>query len=109
MPKNHRADIDGAHRQMYQYNRKRLLATQSICALCGKPVDKTLRSPHPMSASIDHIIPIARGGHPSDINNLQLTHRACNNAKRDKMVSVTLRQDEIGNRDLPLTHDWKTF
>ena len=109
MPKNHRADVDGPHRQQYQYNRKRILATQSICALCGKPVDKSLKSPHPMSPSVDHIIPVAKGGHPSEITNLQLAHRACNRAKADRLVGIAFKEDEIGNRDLPLSHDWKTF
>lgn len=69
MPKTDRPDVNGAHRQQYQANRKYILATQSVCAICGKPVDKTIKSPHPMSPTVDHIIPIARNGHPSDINN----------------------------------------
>ena len=35
-------------------------------------MDKKLKYPHPLSACIDHIIPLAKGGHPSDIDNLQL-------------------------------------
>lgn len=34
---------------------------------------------------IDHIIPIAKGGHPSDIDNLQLAHWTCNRQKSDKI------------------------
>ena len=30
--------------------RRWVLATQDNCALCGKPVDKSLKTPHPMSA-----------------------------------------------------------
>lgn len=107
MPKVDRPDMNGSHRAQYQANRKYILATQSLCAICGKPVDKTLKSPHPMSATIDHIIPIARNGHPSEINNLQLAHRACNRAKSDKL-SVKLGE-AITNRDFPQSHDWKTF
>lgn len=32
--------------------RRWVLATQDHCALCGKPVDKSLKTPHPMSAEV---------------------------------------------------------
>lgn len=62
------------------------MATENICRICGKPVDKKLKYPHPGSPTIDHIIPISRGGHPSDINNLQLAHMSCNRAKANKLM-----------------------
>jgi len=108
MPKTDRPDMNGAHRAQYQANRKYILATQSICALCGKPVDKSLKSPHPMSATVDHIIPVARNGHPSDIGNMQLAHRACNRAKSDKLIDVN-GKTAVTNRDLPQSHDWRSF
>lgn len=77
----------GKFSPQFEANKRIILATQSTCAICGGIVDKTLRSPHPMSASIDHIIPVARGGHPSSIDNLQLTHRACNRAKGTKIIT----------------------
>ena len=59
-----RADKKGAHRANYERNRKRILATQNTCGICGHLVDFSLKTPHPMSATVDHIIPIAKGGHP---------------------------------------------
>lgn len=56
------------------------------CYLCGRIVDKSLPASDPMHAQVDHIIPIARGGHPSDINNLCLTHAYCNRRKSDKLL-----------------------
>lgn len=51
-----------------------------ICQLCGESVDKTLRNRHPMMASLDHIVPVSKGGaHTYD--NVQLAHLSCNNAK----------------------------
>ena len=44
-----------------------------------------LKYPDPMSKTVDHIIPIAKGGHPSDLANLQLAHRWCNRQKGAKM------------------------
>lgn len=100
----------GVFRQEFERNKKKILMTQDVCALCGRPVDKTLKYPHPMSATIDHIIPIDRGGHPSDIENLQLAHFACNRAKSNKLVeSVGVVIDTITNRDLPQSMDWTAY
>lgn len=83
---NLRADRVGAHRTAFDKNRKRIIATQDYCYLCGKLVDKSLKRPDPMAAEVDHIIPIAKGGHPSDIANLCLVHGICNRQKGDKML-----------------------
>lgn len=110
-----RPDHDGTHRLAFERNKKKILATQSICGICGQPVDKTLRYPHPMSACIDHIIPIDRSGHPSDISNLQLAHWKCNRAKANKLIFPKdgKKDDEImvnnSNRNLPLSMDWGTY
>lgn len=96
-------------RGQYLTNRKIILATQSICAICGKPVDKSLKYPHPMSATVDHIIPVAKNGDPASLDNLQLAHRYCNRQKSDKLPgdgkSKPHPQRDI-NRDLPLAMDW---
>ena len=68
--------------------RKWLLQTQDRCALCGKPIDKTLKTPHPMSAEVDEIIPISRGGSPIKRDNVQLVHRICNQKKSNKTALV---------------------
>ena len=73
-----RLDRVGTHRSQFDKNRKKIYATQTICGICGKPVDFSLKFPDPMSPTIDHIIPVAKGGHPSDIDNLQLAHFYCN-------------------------------
>ena len=98
-----------AFRMQLATNRKIILATQSICAICGKPVDKTLKSPDPMSASVDHIIPIAKGGHPCDLDNLQLAHRSCNRAKGVDIVPQIKFEAREPNRDFPQSRDWKNF
>lgn len=50
------------------------------CQLCGKKVNSGLVYPHPMSWSLDHVIPIARGGEHSYANT-QLAHLLCNSRK----------------------------
>lgn len=59
------------------------------CQLCGKSVDKRLRWPHPKSATIDHIIPLANGGQHVPVN-CQLAHFICN-AKRSNTGEAQLR------------------
>ena len=109
--KPRRANEVGQHRTAFEKNRKRIYATQTVCALCGRPVDFTLKYPHPMSATIDHIIPIARGGHPSDMDNLQLAHLTCNRKKADKLrdIKIILADTTVSNRDLPWSTDWASY
>ncbi|REJ29312.1 HNH endonuclease [Caldibacillus debilis] len=105
-----RLDKKGAHRANYERNKKRIFATQNTCGICGHPVDFSLKPPHPMSATIDHIIPVAKGGHPSDIDNLQLAHWTCNRQKSDKIFRQKQETKQaIGNRVLPQTIDWMNY
>lgn len=101
-------------RRQYENNRKKILATQDICAICGNEVDKKLPKGDPWSAEIDHIIPVSRGG-TSDIDNLQLSHRRCNRAKWDsyareeKARGRVEKVEVIDNRNLPWSVDWTHF
>lgn len=111
MKKNNRPDQNGTHRGAFEKNKKRVYATQDTCAICGKKVDFSLRYPDPLSPSIDHIIPIAKGGHPSDIDNLQLAHWCCNRQKSDKITTNNKQEEKqvITNRNLPHTFDWENY
>lgn len=60
-------------RQRTERNR-RLLAQNDVCYICGKPG----------ADSIDHVIPLAKGGRDV-ISNLRPAHQnPCNRAKSDK-------------------------
>lgn len=106
-----RTDRLPGHRGAYEKNRAKILATQDICAICGKPVDKSIPSPHPLSPTVDHIIPVNKGGHPSDLANLQLAHRCCNRDKSDRLTQgrAPAAEKTISNRVLPLSMDWKSY
>jgi 5-methylcytosine-specific restriction endonuclease McrA len=107
---NLRPDHNGTQRAQFESNKKKIYATQSVCGICGKPVDFSFKFPHPLSPCIDHIIPVSKGGHPSDISNLQLAHMTCNRYKSDKLVEKQVFDDEIkliSNRVLPLSINWK--
>jgi hypothetical protein len=76
--------------------RRRVLAEEDDCWLCGQPVDKTLRFeegkhtkrcaapdcggcfPHPMSPTVDEVVPVSLGGSPFDRSNCRLAHRLHN-------------------------------
>lgn len=102
-----RTDRTPGNETLFKHNRKIILATQSVCAICGKPVDKSIKYPDPMSPTVDHIIPVSKGGDPTALENLQLAHRYCNRQKSDKILEKKVLKDE--NRKLPLTEDWKNF
>ena len=76
----------GGNRAAFEAARQKILKTQTVCGICGKPVDFSYRYPHPLSPTVDHIIPVSKGGHPSDLDNLQLAHRCCNRQKSDKLI-----------------------
>lgn len=109
MAERYRPDREGSHRTQFLKNKKRIYATQTVCGICGRPVDFSQRYPAPLSPCIDHIVPVAKGGHPSDINNLQLAHWTCNRQKSDKLVerkSIDESPDVISNRVLPRSFNW---
>lgn len=53
------------------------------CGLCRKRVNRRLNFPHPMSASLDHMVPIIEGGRHVRAN-VQLAHLACNVRKGER-------------------------
>lgn len=57
-----------------------------ICGLCSEPIDPACKYPDPLSASIDHVIPLGpkfRGTHTWD--NVQIAHNRCNVTKKDRI------------------------
>lgn len=57
-----------------------------ICGICFKPINPKLRVPNWYAATIDHIIPLSRGGtHTQD--NVSAAHLICNLRKGDKDVT----------------------
>jgi 5-methylcytosine-specific restriction endonuclease McrA len=106
--KRYRPDKDGTHKYQYLRNKRILYATQTYCAICGKPVNFDLKFPDPMSPTADHIIPISLGGHPSDLGNLQLAHLSCNRRKGENLMN---KKEPIrkSNRSLKLSADWTVY
>lgn len=59
-----------------------------ICGICGGAIEPALRYPEPLSKSLDHALPLSRGGsHTYD--NVRITHLVCNirrNAARNEFL-----------------------
>jgi hypothetical protein len=55
------------------------------CSLCGKKLDPELRGTHNMAISIDHVIPVSKGG-THDLANLAAAHRICNTKKGNRSL-----------------------
>ena len=108
-----RSDRAPGNRAAYENARKKILKTQTICGMCGRAVDFAYKYHHPLSPTVDHIIPVAKGGHPSDIDNLQLAHRCCNREKSDKILTAARPREQeekiISNQVLEQHADWKSY
>ena len=71
-----------------------------ICWLCGKPCDITLDGNDNYYPSIDHVIPIAKGG--KDLwSNVKLAHRICNTMKSDHIIDP-LFDGKMGDAQRPM-------
>ena len=55
------------------------------CQLCHSPIDLRLKSPDPMSFSIDHIVPVSLGGTHTQAT-LQSSHLLCNSKRGNKPI-----------------------
>lgn len=66
----------------YEYINPRTIYTRDRwhCGLCGEPVDPALSYPHPRSVSLDHVLPMSRGGDHTPAN-VQCAHLDCNMVK----------------------------
>ena len=56
------------------------------CGVCLHLVDSALSHPHPMSASLDHVMPLSKGGSHTR-GNTQCAHLRCNVAKGAKLAA----------------------
>lgn len=109
-----RTDRQPGNRGAFEAARKKILRTQTVCGICGKPVDFSYKNPHPLAPTVDHIIPVSKGGHPSDISNLQLAHRCCNREKADRLLDLAkITKDDsanlVSNQLLEQHADWKSY
>lgn len=56
------------------------------CGICGGDIDREAKFPARLGASIDHIVPISRGGHDTRAN-VQAAHYGCNSRKQNRLLN----------------------
>lgn len=66
-------------------------AANTPCLYCGQAIDYTSHG-QPNSAEVDHLHPVALGGHNTSINNLTIACRTCNRRKSNKPVAQLFRE-----------------
>lgn len=54
------------------------------CHICSTGIDQSLQYPHPLSVSLDHVVPLIRGGAHSRAN-VAAAHLTCNSSKKDRV------------------------
>lgn len=75
----------GCLRKKFQRLRKiRIEEQNGICPICGKMLTYE-------ESSVDHIIPISKGGSKSDSKNIQAVHIECNKIKSGKLFPKSVR------------------
>lgn len=60
-----------------------------VCWICTMGVDMSLSGSAPMGPTIDHLLPISKGG-TNDKGNLALAHRSCNMRRGNRVPTSTL-------------------
>lgn len=69
------------------------------CHICGLPIDYGLPSGHPLCFELDEVVPVSRGGSPTDMSNTRASHRCCNQWKSDRRMADVVRiRDEVRKR-----------
>ena len=71
--------------------RKELAADRSPCWMCGLPIPANVGHRHPYAMELDEVVPISKGGSPTDRANVRRAHRCCNQWRGDKDVSEVAR------------------
>lgn len=87
------------------YNRDK-----GICQICGLPVPDTNEPTDQWAATVDHIIPLSKGGLHTGTN-CQLAHRLCNSLKQDTTESYNINWskklvDEPGRWNTQIDELW---
>jgi len=69
-----------------------------VCQICGLPVAFDKAPEKLWSATIDHVVPLSRGGTHEPCN-CQLAHRICNSVKLQSADEFSLDWEEMVERD----------
>lgn len=57
------------------------------CWICGLPIDPSVPAGHPLSFELDELVPVSKGGSPTDMRNTAGSHRVCNQWRSNRSVA----------------------
>lgn len=80
-----RARLRGVQREVISRNAV-FVRDGGRCMICRKPILRNKRAPHPLSFTLDHVIPLSLGG-AHVFANVQAAHFACNSRRGNKGVA----------------------
>ncbi|MDR1183651.1 MAG: HNH endonuclease [Coriobacteriales bacterium] len=95
-----------ANGSKYRRLRSQLLASEDRCCICGGPIDRSLKTPHPMSAEIEHLVPVSKGGAVYARANCGISHRICNQRKGNKILMVHEEKSNIKGEAIETSKEW---
>lgn len=82
-----RARLKDARGTELVFRRKVFERDDWLCRLCLKPVNREAEVPHPLAATLDHVVPLSLGGEHV-YSNIQCAHFLCNSVKSDNVVQL---------------------
>lgn len=64
-----------------------------ICQAFGKPgaIDYSLPAGHPFAFEVDELVPVSKGGSPTDRSNVAAAHRCCNQWRGNRSVEQVIQ------------------
>jgi len=77
----------------YRRRRAHVLATSDFCYWCGRWLDPDLKWPHPHSVTVDHLLPVSRGGNNAR-GELVASCLGCNKSRGNRLGPPRSKQPE---------------
>jgi 5-methylcytosine-specific restriction endonuclease McrA len=71
---------------------KRLCASATECAICGRAIPKDAPPRSRWSPAVDHLIPVALGGPAFELSNLRVVHAGCNSIRGNRQPRLRPRR-----------------
>jgi 5-methylcytosine-specific restriction endonuclease McrA len=82
MPNEYRGYVQGrGDTRWYKLSARLKKELPPYCWICSEEIDLTLHHTHKKSWTLDHMVPLSKGGDPYDENNLRPAHRDCNSRR----------------------------
>uniref|UniRef100_A0AAU8B4B0 Endonuclease n=1 Tax=Dulem virus 32 TaxID=3145750 RepID=A0AAU8B4B0_9CAUD len=77
--------------QIRDRHRAHIARGKPPCAICGQPIDYTLKWPDLWCFVVDHIVPVIKDG-ADVLGNKQAAHNHCNRQKSDRLAAPIIRR-----------------